>query len=252
MLAACLLVGAPGWVPAPSGAPAPDRVLPSGRVSALSAPAFSPASAPVPGRSEAIPWPGVPVLLVPGWFDSERDLAALRIRLMSAGWPSDHVASLTFHDPTGSNREHAEEIDSAARALLQATGAEALDVVAHSMGGLAARWFIGGDGAPPVRRAVFVASPHRGTYSAYVAWGDGSEDMKPGSPFLDSLNAGPPVPPGVRALTIRTPIDTHIVPGESATLPGVPDETVCCPTHAGLLRDLEVFRIIRRFLDEAP
>jgi triacylglycerol lipase len=198
------------------------------------------------------PFTGVPVLLVPGWLDSERDLAALRIRLLSAGWPTDHVAALTFRVPTGSNRTHAEEIDSAARALMERTGAQELDVVAHSMGGLATRWLLAGTDAPPVRRAVFVASPHRGTYSAYVAWGDGSEEMKPGSPFLDSLNAAPPVPGGVRALTIRTLIDTHIVPAESATLPGVPDETVCCPSHAGLLHDLEVFRIIRRFLDGSP
>lgn len=190
-----------------------------------------------------------PVLLVPGWFDTERDLAALRIRLISAGWEPDHVATLTFADPTGSNREHAEEVDSAALKLLEATGHEELDVVAHSMGGLAARWYML-KAAPQVRRVVFVATPHRGTLSAYVAWGEGSKEMRPGSAFLDTLNAGPAVPLGVEAFTIRTPIDTHVIPGESAVLPGVADETVCCPTHAGLLHDLEVFRLIRRFLDQ--
>jgi triacylglycerol lipase len=192
----------------------------------------------------------VPVLLVPGWFDTERDLAALRIRLTSAGWEADHVATVSFADPTGSNRRHAEEIDSAARALMYATDHDELDVVAHSMGGLATRWMMLQPGAPSVRRVVFVASPHRGTLSAYVAWGDGSEEMKPGSAFLDTLNAAPPVPAGVEALTIRTSVDTRIIPGESATLPGVSDETLCCPSHAGLLYDFEAFRIIRRFLDQ--
>lgn len=192
----------------------------------------------------------VPVLLVPGWFDTERDLAALRIRLVSAGWATDHVATVTFRDPTGSNRDHAQEVASAASALLEATGHEELDIVAHSMGGLATRWFMLQPGSPHVRRVVFVASPHRGTYSAYVAWGEGSREMKPGSAFLDTLNAAPAVPIGVEALTIRAAIDAHIIPAESALLPGVSDETVCCPSHAGLLRDLEVFRIIRRFLDE--
>jgi len=192
----------------------------------------------------------VPVLLVPGWFDTERDLAALRIRLISAGWATDHVATVTFRDPTGSSRDHAQEVDSAARVLREATGHEELDIVAHSMGGLATRWFMLRAGSPHVRRVVFVASPHRGTYSAYVAWGDGSREMRPGSAFLETLNAAPAVPIGVEALTIRTAIDTHVIPAESALLPGVADETVCCPSHAGLLRDLEVFRIIRRFLDE--
>jgi len=207
-------------------------------------------SATADGAVNDEPRTDVPVLLVPGWFDTDRDLAALRIRLISAGWATDHVATVTFRDPTGSNRAHAEEIDSAAVALLDVTEHESLDVVAHSMGGLAARWFMLQPGSPTVRRAVFVATPHQGTYSAYVAWGEGSVEMKPGSAFLDTLNAGPAVPIGVEALTIRTPIDTHVIPTESGVLTGIPDEVVCCPTHAGLLRDMEVFRLIRRFLDE--
>jgi triacylglycerol lipase len=74
--------------------------------------------------------------------------------------------------------------------------------------------------------------------------------MLPGSPFLDSLNAGPGVPPGVEIVTLRTPLDAHVLPPESATLRGAEDVEVCCPTHEGLLRDLEVFRIVRRFLSD--
>jgi hypothetical protein len=65
------------------------------------------------------------------------------------------------------------------------------------------------------------------------------------------LNAGSFLPPGIEAITIRTRLDTHVVPGESATLPGVPDHTVCCPTHQGLLRDDEVFAIVADFLESA-
>jgi triacylglycerol lipase len=96
---------------------------------------------------------------------------------------------------------------------------------------------------------VFVASPHRGTLSAHLSWGGGREEMMPESPFLDTLNANAPAPTGVESITIRTTVDTHIVPGESATLPGVPDHEICCPTHAGMLRDEEVFAIVRRFLE---
>lgn len=190
----------------------------------------------------------VPVLLVPGWLDTERDLAALRIRMLAAGWEPEQVEPLTFRDPTGSNRVHAQELDSAARALLQATGAPQIDIVAHSMGGLATRWYLLQDHAVPVRRVAFVATPHEGTYAAYLAWGEGADEMRPGSAFLDTLERAPPVPEGVGAFTIRTPVDTHIIPGESARLDGVPDRTVCCPTHAGLLRNVEVFRLVRAFL----
>ena len=73
--------------------------------------------------------------------------------------------------------------------------------------------------------------------------------MIPDSPFLDTLNAEQPAPESVEAITIRTRVDTHVVPGTSATLPGVPDYPLCCPTHAGLLHDDEVFDIVRRFLE---
>ncbi len=192
----------------------------------------------------------VPVLLIPGWFDTERDLAALRIRLISAGWPTEYVEPLSFRDPTGSNVDHAAEIGAAVEVLRARTGASEIDLVAHSMGGLAARRYLMDVGPRRVRRVVFVATPHRGTYTAYVAFGLGRDEMIPGSLFLEALNAGPPVPDGVEAITIRTPMDTVILPGESATLPGVEDHQLCCPTHAGLLRNLEVFRVIRRFLAE--
>lgn len=199
------------------------------------------ASAPAPPRA-------VPVLLVPGWSDTERDLAPIRIRLLGAGWDNDAVSSLTFRDPTGSNREHAEELRRAVEALRATTGAEEIDIVAHSMGGLATRWYLLRHGSDAVRRVAFLGSPHRGTVSALLAWGGGREEMVPESSFLDTLNAEAPAPSGVESITIRTTIDTHIVPGESATLPGVSDHALCCPTHAGLLRDDDVFRLVVDFL----
>jgi triacylglycerol lipase len=189
----------------------------------------------------------VPVLLVPGWFETGRDLAALRIHLMGSGWRA--VETITFAEATGSNRDHAVELGAAIDELLQRTGAAEVDIVAHSMGGLATRWYLLGEHDPPVRRIVFIASPHRGTLSAHFAWGEGRPEMMPDSPFLEALNTSAPVPPDVEAITIRTSLDTHIVPGESATLPGVTDHLLCCPTHAGLLRDDEVFEIVRRFLE---
>jgi len=193
----------------------------------------------------------VPVLLVPGWFDTARELAPLRIRLVSAGWPQDHVLAITFADPTGSNVAHAREIARAVDSLLARTGAARVDIVAHSMGGLATREYLedlGGGGH--VRRVVLLATPNEGTYAAYLAFGGGRDEMIPGSAFLDSLNAGPAVPPGVQMMTLRTPLDAHVLPPESGRLPGVEDIEVCCPTHEGLLRDLEVFRIVRRFLSD--
>ena len=191
----------------------------------------------------------VPVLLVPGWLDTDEDMAALRTRLIDAGWAPERVRAVSFDDPAGSNREHAEELGTVARALLRETAADSLDIVAFSMGGLATRWYLLRQDAAPVRRLAFLATPHRGTLAAHLAWGDGRDEMMPESPFLDSLSAGPALPAGVQAMTVRTSFDTHVIPGESATLPGVPDVEVCCPTHPGILTHAEVFTIVRRFLE---
>lgn len=230
------LAGAVSTVLGPSGAPEPQEGT---AARAVGSPLAATPAAQTP----------VPVLLVPGWLDTGRDLTALRIRLIGAGWPSSHVETLTFAEPTGSNREHAAELEAAVTALVERTGASAVDVVAHSMGGLATRWYLMSRPDAPVRRVVFVASPHRGTISAHLSWGGGREEMMPESPFLDTLNATAPAPDGVESITIRTAVDTHVVPGESATLPGVPDHELCCPTHAGMLHDEEVFAIVRGFLE---
>ena len=195
--------------------------------------------------------PRVPVLLVPGWSDEAEHLDPLENRFVDAGWPDSTVVALSFEDPVGSNRTHARTIARAVSELRARTGAPRVDVVAHSMGGLALRYYLQNGGGEEVRRVVFLATPHRGTWSATLAWGEGGEEMKPGSSFLLSLMEFFPLPPGVEGITVRTPVDLHVLPAESATLPPLPDIEVCCPTHAGLLDHDETFDVIETFLRKA-
>lgn len=190
----------------------------------------------------------IPVLLVPGWMANDATMGPLRERFIRAGWPPHWVGSLAFRDPVGSNRDHALELEAELEALRGRTGAKRVDVVAHSMGGLATRVFLQEGGGDRVRRVVFVATPHRGTMVAGLAWGEGGEEMRPGSPFLLELEGLRGVPAGMEALTVRTPVDFHILPPTSATLPGVPDVEVCCPGHEGILDHPQAFEAIRTFL----
>jgi triacylglycerol lipase len=100
----------------------------------------------------------------------------------------------------------------------------------------------------PIRRIVFLGSPLQGTLVAHLAWGEGGEEMRPGSEFLQALEAGPTPDHWVEALTIRTPLDLHILPSEGGTLPGMGDRVVCCPTHQGLQDHEETFTLARDFL----
>jgi len=189
------------------------------------------------------------VLLVPGWLRGAKELMPLAERLVRAGWPEGWVQPLAFKDPVGSNLDHAEEIEVAVRALQAKTGSQLVDVIAHSMGGLALWTLLQREGdVLPIRRVVFLGSPLQGTLIAHLAWGEGGEEMRPGSDFLNELEEGPDPSHWVEALTIRTPLDLTVVPNRGGTLPGMGDRLVCCPTHQGLQDHEETFLVARDFL----
>jgi triacylglycerol lipase len=193
-----------------------------------------------------------PVVLVPGWSAEGQDLEPLKEIFVEAGWPEAAVSVVEFDDPEGSNIVHAEELGRVVDDLRARTGTSRVDVLAHSMGGLATRYYMQNDGAGKVRRVAFLATPHRGTYTAYLAWGEGGKEMHPGSAFLMDLQQFRAVPEDVEAITVRTKVDLHIIPPESATLVGLPNLEVCCPSHIGILTHPEAFQAVERFFTRSP
>lgn len=190
----------------------------------------------------------LPVLLVPGWGDTASELAPLRQRFLDAGWPPEAVMALDFGDPVGSNAQHSAEVKEAVERLRVEGDSQEVDVVAHSMGGLALRHYLTVvDTLAPVRRAVFLATPHRGTMTAYLAWGDGGREMLPGSDFLLHLNRQS-FPSRIQGLAIRTPVDLRIIPASSAILSEIRNLELCCPSHGSMLDDPGVFQRVQAFL----
>lgn len=190
-----------------------------------------------------------PVLLVPGWLGRSLDMTAMKARLVRDGWEEGYVFPVDFVDPVGSSVDHAAELGQLLQSVLMETGAREVDIVAHSMGGLAVWVLLQEQGAfLPINRVVFLATPFQGTVTAYLAWGAGGREMVPECEFLRSLQKGGWPQNWVNALTIRTPLDLTVVPGYGATLLGVGDRVICCPTHQGLLDHEETFTLVRDFL----
>lgn len=190
----------------------------------------------------------LPVLLVPGWGDTASELAPLRQQFLDAGWAPEAVMALDFEDPVGSNVEHSLEVEEAVERLRVEGDALEVDVVAHSMGGLALRHYLTAvDTLAPVRRVVFLATPHRGTMTAYLAWGEGGGELLPGSEFLLTLNRRP-FPSRIQGLAIRTPVDLRIIPASSAILSEIRNLELCCPSHRSMLDDPGVFQRVQAFL----
>lgn len=118
-----------------------------------------------------------------------------------------------------------------------------VDIVAHSLGGLIARFYLqqlGGDRR--VDRLVTLATPHHGTHASAYVPSALVRQLAPESPFLLHLNALPP--PAVDALSVVAANDIIVLPATSAAAPFGRVETLHGVGHNGVLLSPTVFRWI--------
>lgn len=186
-----------------------------------------------------------PVLLLPGWRDGARALAPLARSFEVAGWPAHRVRAVSFRDPFGSNVVHAQEL-AETLAPLRAE-ADRVDVVAHSMGGLALRYYLRDRRDHGVGRVIFLGTPHGGTWLAWLAFGAARSELMRNSGLVRSLG---PLPRDVSGLCIHTPWDLRVLPRHSARMEGVPSIEIRRVTHRGMLRSRRVHALIHAVLGE--
>ena len=105
-------------------------------------------------------------------------------------------------------------------AILAATGAPKLVVVAHSMGGLAMRAYLRRHGAQRAARLIMLGTPHHGTAHARTVRGLGRNlrQMCRNSAWLSELNAAP-LPP-VPMVNVWSWHDSIVTPPDYARLEG--------------------------------
>lgn len=121
-------------------------------------------------------------------------------------------------------------------------------IVAHSLGGLVARFYLqqlAGDRR--VDRLITLGTPHLGTYAANFVPSGFVRQLLPGSPFVQHLNALPP-PREVHTTSMVAGRDLLVQPVEAARCPfgdslGYPELG-----HVELLFRPEVFREVARRL----
>ncbi|MEU4839202.1 alpha/beta hydrolase [Nocardia testacea] len=155
--------------------------------------------------ARAEPAPANPVLVI-GGFDADRGiLENLRSELSDRGYTA--YSMVLAGVPAGSSgsagiAESAKVIARKVADIRQGTGARRVDLVGHSMGGLAQRHyvkFLGGlDSAGTY---VDFGTPNSGQPLGYLCSlvFPGCRDIAPNSEFLRQLNTPPALPPGLRA-----------------------------------------------------
>lgn len=200
-----------------------------------------------------------PVLLIHGWATARRVMAILETRLRKDGFDvfSFRLGGMLDTFNTGGLVTAAKLVDRKVERLSARYDLPKVDVVAHSAGGLVARYWIKRlAGHRHVRNLVCLATPHHGTRLAYLGiatvgllsrsvW-----QLAPMSRFIRTLNVGD-FPQETRLINIYSPAD-KICPDPTCVLEAreahVTNIAVEGYAHTDFLKRKGVYQIIRREL----
>ncbi|HWH31983.1 MAG TPA: alpha/beta fold hydrolase [Egibacteraceae bacterium] len=157
-----------------------------------------------------------PIVLVHGYFHNRSAFLAMSRSLRRAGF--QYVHTMNYNPLAADVPALAEQLREEVQRVLDATGAEQVQIVGHSMGGVVARTYVqmhGGD--EHVDTVVSLGSPHRGTYSAHLGMGPAARQLRPGSAFLRTLESSARPGP-VRWISYYSDLDAMVIPASSAKL----------------------------------
>jgi len=181
-----------------------------------------------PGRAR-------PVILIHGWGANRSCLYPLRWYLRSKGF--DRIFGFNF-----GSAQSIEEIAGQLKGFVEEirkccdSGRQTVDLVAHSLGGLAARVYLQElGGARHVDRCITIATPHYGTYSSYWTPTALGRQMRPESEFMARLNKPENRAPGVRFTSLWAGLDLMVLPRENAIYKEGEDILIGRIGHAGIL-----------------
>lgn len=124
-----------------------------------------------------------PIVFIHGYVVNDHEWSTMIDRFRNIGYPEQYLAAFRFSNSIQSNIKNAEEeLPAFVEKVLTRTGADKVDIIAHSMGGLSSRlWikFFGGEEL--VRDYVSVSGTHHGSYMGFFTqWlGEGGEEMYP-------------------------------------------------------------------------
>lgn len=154
-----------------------------------------------------------PVVLLHGLAMNRTNWVWVGSRLASRGIGPLYATS--YFSPQAVRRS-AMHLKSFIERVIAREDAEQVDIVAHSLGGVVARYYIERlGGKRRVARLVTIASPHRGTLLGRIGLVTSAKELAHGSDFLDDL--GSPSP-GVAYTSIWSRADAIVVPAESASI----------------------------------
>ena len=157
--------------------------------------------------------------------------------LKSQGFPADHIFVFTY-DADESIYDVMPRLESFIDGALRSTGADKVDLVTHSKGGLIARGYVALlGGSAHVDGFAAIASTLSGgeiPFCGQLPIGQECLNNLPNSPLVNKLNALDPTPGPARYATWWSRCDGVVKPVLSATLPGADNHEQPCDLLSGL------------------
>jgi pimeloyl-ACP methyl ester carboxylesterase len=161
---------------------------------------------------------GTPVIFVHGYLHNRVGFLGLARALNRAAQTRPVGTLFGFNYPwLDGIEQNAERLRLFVDGVCRETGADRVDLVCHSMGGLVGRRCIA-KGAP-VRRLVTLATPHHGVVFTGPVLGASGVDLKRGSPFMDAIEREPITVP---TLNLYSTHDNIVHPVETSHLAASP------------------------------
>ncbi|MBI2061133.1 MAG: alpha/beta fold hydrolase [Nitrospirae bacterium] len=198
--------------------------------------------------SVSAPRNSVPFVFVHGYMQTPSVFLYMRYRMKKRGWGKTFVVHL--RPRTAPVEILAEVIMRKVEEVKRITGQPRVVLVAHSLGGLAAMYYIeklGGRGS--VHRAVLIGTPFQGTKLSILGLGANARQMRYKNAFLSSLFE-PNMQTGVPVLACQIIPDNLIIPNHSALPPFMAKTTVVrAMGHLGCLFSEELLDEILKFSD---
>ena len=159
---------------------------------------------------------GTPILLLHGLADNHSIFTLMRRGLLRRGF--SRVFAMNYSVRTRDVRTAAAQLAEEVEAIVEETGYERIHIVAHSLGGVVARYYVtrlGGD--ERVHTLATLGSPHTGTLAAYLLPTSLTRQLRPGSGLMQELNQ--PAPGcRTRVIAIWSDTDEAVVPAVNASL----------------------------------
>ena len=185
----------------------------------------------------------LPTILVHGYLSNRGYFTPLVRRLEAEGLTQVHTPN--FRVLFASIEHFAGELHREVERIATGCGRPRVNLVCHSMGGLAARHYRREHGPGRVAKLVTISSPHNGTMLAAMGLGLNARQMHRGSAFLAALAATEAAhPPAVDATSIYSPHDNLVSPQDTSRLPWARNVAIPGMGHVDILGCDRTFALV--------